>query len=190
MSRSLSTNSGSSESLNCRARCGWSPRANARSAPGIPLAGGLGHAALVRCVASCGGPPWSAPRRPRHRGIELRNAPRPSSRRTRSTPSAAKRSCQRQTQVLDACFGGPSGTDRSALPPCKTTGPKARKAERHQHPRRRLRDSTPSIANTLAQFNTISLRRRYNRVQPSGRVRYRSSNKMDPALAPADLSVA
>jgi hypothetical protein len=54
-SRSLSTNSGSLESLNCRMRCGWSTEARARArcaAPGLRHARPSAIAAPVQCVAS------------------------------------------------------------------------------------------------------------------------------------------
>ncbi len=104
MSRNLSTNAGSLESLNCRMRCGWSPWERQMRCTEVTLTPAASAiAALVQCVASSGGCSMvSATTRSATEGssFAMREG-RVLSRSSPSTPSAAKRSCQRQTQVLD-----------------------------------------------------------------------------------------
>jgi hypothetical protein len=104
ISRSFGTKSGSLESLKWRRRCGASPCARQmRCTDETLMPTALAMAAAVQWVASCGGSvavsattrsmiawPSGATREGR---VLSRSRP--------STPSSAKRSCQRQTQVFD-----------------------------------------------------------------------------------------
>ena len=76
MSRSLSTNAGSLDSLNCRTRCGWSPCARQMRCTELTLTpAALAIAAPVQWVASPGGVLHGQRHDPLgDRGIELRDA--------------------------------------------------------------------------------------------------------------------
>jgi hypothetical protein len=123
LSRSLAAKAGSVESLNCRTRCGCRPcPRQIRCTDEMLIAATLLMAAAVQCVVSPGGSPCvrattraatSGPSRGMRAGRVL-------SRRSPSTPSCAKRSCQRQTTVLDtpaprmiACVPSPSALSRT-----------------------------------------------------------------------------
>src|SRR6187200_797278 len=104
MSRSFGTKLGSLESLKRRTRCGAKPCARQmRWTEETLTPTALAIAAPVQWVASCGGSvavsatTWSMTSWPSGgtRGGRVLSRNRP------STPSAAKRSCQRQTQVFD-----------------------------------------------------------------------------------------
>jgi hypothetical protein len=104
MSRSFGTNSGSFESLKRRTRCGAKPCARQmRWTEETLTPTALAIAAPVQWVASCGGSVAV-----RATTLSMTSWPsggtrggRVLSRNRPSTPSAAKRSCQRQTQVFD-----------------------------------------------------------------------------------------
>src|SRR5215218_865010 len=104
MSHSFGTKSGSLESLKRRTRCGAKPCARQmRWTEETLMPAALAIAAPVQWVASCGGSVAV-----RATTLSMTSWPsggtrggRVLSRNRPSTPSAAKRSCQRQTQVFD-----------------------------------------------------------------------------------------
>jgi hypothetical protein len=90
--------------LNCRTRCGWSPCARQMRCAELMLTPAASAIAPpVQCVASGGGSSLvSATRHSAMAESSLgMHEGRVLSRKSPATPSAAKRSCQRQTQVLD-----------------------------------------------------------------------------------------
>ena len=90
--------------LNCRTRCGWSRCARQMRCTELTLTPAApAIAEPVQCVASCGGASMvSATTRSATEGSSFgMREGRVLSRKSPPTPSAAKRSCQRQTQVLD-----------------------------------------------------------------------------------------
>src|SRR6266704_6327221 len=98
MSRSLGTNSGSRDSLNCRTRCGWSPWARQMRCTEdrlIPTA--LAMAAPVQWVVSPGASVWvsATTRSATAGGSGATRDGRVLSRNSPSTPSCMNRSCQR-----------------------------------------------------------------------------------------------
>src|SRR6266853_6086462 len=103
MSRSLGTNSGSRDSLNCRTRCGWRPcERQMRCTAETLIRTSAAIAAAVQCVVSPGGSlcvsattrsPMAGARGGTRDGRVL-SCNRP------STPSCMNRSCQRHRQVL------------------------------------------------------------------------------------------
>ena len=123
MSTSLSANCGSRDRLKLRTRCGWSWCAcQMRCTERSEMPAALAIARPVQCVASCGGSPQVSATTRATVSAAIGGLPglRVLSRSRPSTPSSAKRCCQRQTIgrltptcVAICCTGPPPAEART-----------------------------------------------------------------------------
>ena len=122
MSASLAANCGSRDRLKVRTRCGWSWCAcQMRCTERSEMPAALAIARPVQCVASCGGSAQVSATTRATVSAAIGGLPglRVLSRSRPSTPSSAKRCCQRQTigrltpSCVATCCTGPRSADAS-----------------------------------------------------------------------------